>query len=140
MTSFVIDNYIIFTFLEHYRKKVCMLGQSTFDVNMNFQTESNQFYNFVNAKRKSSALPSSVRLNSIEASTDLEIAALFTEFFQSTYSSDSWSNSNYPKPLYRSVLIQIRQKGQRRHGAQCIQCTGWRLDRNQTGIGITLRR
>jgi len=40
-----------------------------------------QFYNFVNAKRKSSALPSWVRLNSIEAFTDPEIADIFAEFF-----------------------------------------------------------
>jgi len=33
-----------------------------------FSKDPRQFYNFVNAKRKSSALPSSVRLNSIEAS------------------------------------------------------------------------
>jgi len=46
-----------------------------------------------------------VRLNSIEASTDLEIAALFTEFFQSTYSSDSLSNSNYPNHLNRANCI-----------------------------------
>jgi len=50
-----------------------------------------QFYKFINAKWKSSALPSSVRLHSIEASTDPEIADLFAEFFQSTYSSVFWS-------------------------------------------------
>jgi len=38
-----------------------------------FSKDPREFYNFVNAKRKSSALPSSVRLNSIEASTDPEI-------------------------------------------------------------------
>jgi len=52
-----------------------------------FSKDPREFYNFVNAKRKSSALPSSVRLNSIEASTDPEIVDLFAEFFQSTYSS-----------------------------------------------------
>jgi len=36
-----------------------------------------QLYNFVNDKRKSLALPSSVCLNSIEASTEFEIADLF---------------------------------------------------------------
>jgi len=36
-----------------------------------FSNDPRQFYNFVNAKLKSSALPSSVRLNSIEAYTDL---------------------------------------------------------------------
>jgi len=49
--------------------------------NFEFSKDPRQFYNFVNAKRKSSALPSSVRLNSIEASTDPEIADLFAEFF-----------------------------------------------------------
>jgi len=39
-----------------------------------FSKDPRQFYNFVNAKRKSSAFPSSVRLNSIEASTNPEIA------------------------------------------------------------------
>jgi len=51
-----------------------------------FSNDPKQFYYFVNAKRKSSALPSSERLNSMEASTDSEIADLFAEFFQTTYS------------------------------------------------------
>jgi len=67
-----------------------------------FSKDPRQFYNFVNAKRKSSALPSSVRLNSIEASADPEIADLFAEFFQSTYNSVSWSNSSYPIHLNRA--------------------------------------
>jgi len=46
------------------------LNRSKFE----FSKDPRQFYNFVNAKRKSSALPSSVRLNSIEASSDPEIA------------------------------------------------------------------
>jgi len=46
-----------------------------------FSNDPKQFYNFVNAKRKSSALPSSVRFNSMEAPTDSEIADLFAEFF-----------------------------------------------------------
>jgi len=70
-----------------------------------FSKDPREFYNFVNAKRKSSALPSSVRLNSIEASTDPEIADLFAEFFQSTYSSVSWSNSIYPNHLNRENCI-----------------------------------
>jgi len=70
-----------------------------------FSKDPRQFYNFVNAKRKSSALPSSVRLNSIEASTDPEIADLFAEFFQSTYSSFSWSSSSYPNHLNRANCI-----------------------------------
>jgi len=70
-----------------------------------FSKDPRQFYNFVNAKRKSSALPSSVRLNSIEASTDPETADFFAEFFPSTYSSVSWSNSSYPNHLYRSNCI-----------------------------------
>jgi len=68
-----------------------------------FSKDPRQFYNFVNAKRKSSALPSSVRLNSIEAFTDPEIAGLFAEFFQ--YSSVSWSNSSYPNHLNRASSI-----------------------------------
>jgi len=64
-----------------------------------------QFYNFVNARRKSSALPSSVRLNSIEASTDPEIADLFAVFFQSTYSYVSWSNFSYPNHINRANCI-----------------------------------
>jgi len=70
-----------------------------------FSKDPRQFYNFVNAKRKSSALPSSLRLNSIEASTDPEIVDLFAEFFQSTYSSVSWSNSSYPNHLNRANCI-----------------------------------
>jgi len=70
-----------------------------------FSKDPRQFYNFVNAKRKSSALPSSVRLNSIEAST--EITDLFAEFFQSTYSFVSWSNSSYPNHLNRANCIFI---------------------------------
>jgi len=54
-----------------------------------FSKDPRQFYNFVNAKRKSSALPLLVRLNSIEAATDPEIADQFAEFIQSTYSSVS---------------------------------------------------
>jgi len=68
-----------------------------------FSKDPKQFYNFVNAKRNSSALPSSVRLNSFEGSTDPKIADLFAEFFQSTYSSDSWSNSSYPNHLNRAT-------------------------------------
>jgi len=45
-----------------------------------FSNGPKQFYNFVNAKRKSSALPSSVRFNSMEASMDSEIADLFAEY------------------------------------------------------------
>jgi len=45
-----------------------------------FSNDPKQFYNFVNGKRKSSALPSSIRLNSMEASTDSKIADLFAEF------------------------------------------------------------
>jgi len=54
-----------------------LLACTNFNVlNMNrckfeFSNDPRQFYNFVNAKLKSSALPSSVRLNSIEAYTDL---------------------------------------------------------------------
>jgi len=70
-----------------------------------FSNDPKQFYNFVNAKRKSSALPSSVRFNSMEASTDSEIADLFAEFFQTTYSSAAWSNSNYPNPLNKANCI-----------------------------------
>jgi len=70
-----------------------------------FSKDPRQFYNFVNAKRKSSRLPSYLRLNSIEASTDPEIANLFAEFFQSTYSSVSWSNSSYPNHLNRAIVF-----------------------------------
>jgi len=70
-----------------------------------FSNDPKKFYNFVNAKRKSSALPSSVRFNSMEASTDSEIADLFAEFFQTTYSSAAWSNSNYHNPLNRENCI-----------------------------------
>jgi len=48
---------------------------------------------FVNAKRKTSTLLSSVRLHSMETSTDPEIADLFAEFFQPTYSSVSSVNT-----------------------------------------------
>jgi len=41
-----------------------------------FSNDPKQFYIFVNAKRKSSAFPSSLRFNSMEASTDSEIADL----------------------------------------------------------------
>jgi len=51
------------------------------EVNINFQKVPRQFDTFVNAKRKSSALPSSVRLNSIEAFTDVEIVDLYAEYF-----------------------------------------------------------
>jgi len=70
------------------------------DVNLNFQR-------FVSAKRKSSSLPSSVRLNSIEALTDPEIADLFSEFFQSTYSSVSWSNSSHPNHSNKANCIYL---------------------------------
>jgi len=46
-----------------------------------FSKKPRQFYNFVNAKRKFSALPSSVRLNIIDAFTDPEKADLLAEFF-----------------------------------------------------------
>jgi len=52
-----------------------------------------------------SALPSSARSNSNETSTDPEIADLFAEFFQSSYRSVSWSNSNYPNHLNRANCI-----------------------------------
>jgi len=64
-----------------------------------FSNDPKQFYNFVNAKRKYSALPSSVRFNPMEASTDSDIADLFAEFFQTTFSSAAWSSPNYPYPL-----------------------------------------
>jgi len=70
-----------------------------------FLNDPKQFYNFVNAKRKSSALPSSVHFNLIGASTDSEIADLFAEIFQTTYSSAAWLNSNYPYPLNRANCI-----------------------------------
>jgi len=41
----------------------------------------------------------------MEASTDSEIADLFAEFFQTTYSSAAGSNSNYPNPLNRENCI-----------------------------------
>jgi len=50
-------------------------------------------------------LPSSVRLNFVEASTDPEIADLFAEFFQSTFSSVSWYNSSYHNHLNRANCI-----------------------------------
>jgi len=55
--------------------------------------------------RKSSALPLLVRFNLIEASTDSEIASIFAEFFQTIYSSVSWSNSNYPNYLNMANCI-----------------------------------
>jgi len=64
-----------------------------------FSNVPKQFYNFVNAKRKSSALHSAVRFNSMEAFTDSEVADLFSEFFQTTYNSAAWSNSNYTNRL-----------------------------------------
>jgi len=50
-------------------------------------------------------MPSTVRLNSIEASTDPEIADYLLEFFPSTYSSVSWSNSSYSNHLKRAYCI-----------------------------------
>jgi len=47
-----------------------------------------------NVKLPSNSRTSSVCLNSVEASTDSEIANLFAEFFQTTYRLASWSNSN----------------------------------------------
>jgi len=83
---------IFFNVLNNHCYSMC-LNQCKFE----FSKDPRQFYNLVNAKRKSYnlvnakrkylALPSSVRLNSIEASTDPEIEDLFAEFFQSTYSS-----------------------------------------------------
>jgi len=70
-----------------------------------FSNDPKQFYNFVNVKHKSSAMTSSVRFNSMEASTDSEIAYLFAEFFQTSCSSVAWSNSNYPNPLNRANCI-----------------------------------
>jgi len=54
------------------------------DVNLNFQRIRGSF-------RTSMSI-----VNSIEASTDPEIADLFGEFFQSTYSSVSWPYTSYP--------------------------------------------
>jgi len=70
-----------------------------------FSKDPRQFYIYGNALRKSSALPPSVRLNSIEASTDPKIADLFAEFIQSTYSSVSWSNTSYSNHLNRANCI-----------------------------------
>jgi len=41
----------------------------------------------------------------MEASTDSEIADLFSEFFQTTYSPAAWSKSNYPNPLNKANCI-----------------------------------
>jgi len=71
-----------------------------------FSNYPKQFYNFVNAKRKSSALPSSVSFNSMEASTASEIADLFAEFFQTAYSSAAWSNSNYPNCIFTPIITE----------------------------------
>jgi len=70
-----------------------------------YSKDPRQFYNFVSAKRKSSALPTSERLSSIEASTDPEVADLLAEFFRSTFSSVSWSKSNYHNHLNKGKCI-----------------------------------
>jgi len=96
-----------------------------------FSKGPRQLYNFVHAKRKSSALPSSVRLNSIGAPMDPEIADLFAEFFPSTYSSVSWSNSSYPTHLKRANFIFIpvtrRVKGYTRFVGKYVTGRGKRF-------------
>jgi len=56
-----------------------------------FSKDPRQIFNFGNAKRKSSALASSVWLNSIEEFMYSDIPDLFAEFFQNTFSSASSS-------------------------------------------------
>jgi len=46
-------------------------------------------------------------VNSIEASTDPDIADLFAEFFPSTYSSVSWPYTSYPNHLNKANCIFI---------------------------------
>jgi len=76
-----------------YRTVIAIQCTKT-DVNLNFQRIRGSFR----------TLSMSV-FNFIEASTDPEIADLFGEFFQSTYSSVSWPYTSYPNHWNRANWI-----------------------------------
>jgi len=58
------------------------------------QADPKQFYDFVNAKRKSSGFPSQLTLDDISSSSDNSAADLFADFFSSVYTNDTFESSN----------------------------------------------
>jgi len=52
-----------------------------------FAQDPQQFYNFVNTKRKTSSYPSSLLFGNTTVTSDQAIADLFAKFFQTTYSA-----------------------------------------------------
>ena len=68
----------------------------------NFQKSPKSFYKFVNSKRKVRQFPSSMKLGCRESGDHLEIANLFADFFQNTYSKPSSNhNDNYAYNISR---------------------------------------
>lgn len=59
------------------------------------------FYKFFNSKRKVSDFPSIMRFGSRESCEPKEIADMFVDFFQSTYSRYSINGINYSYDIYK---------------------------------------
>lgn len=63
------------------------------------------FFSFVNSKRRSTGFPTYLKNGDKESSTDTEIANLFADFFQSTYTLSNPLTSNYPYNIQEYNVI-----------------------------------
>lgn len=78
----------------------------THKIECDLRVRPKQFFNYVNEKRNSKGLPSSIRFNDKEASNEQDIANLFAEFFRGVYKPAS---TGEPHMNAQSNTIQIPQ-------------------------------
>lgn len=73
-------------------------------VKSNLKYNSKAFYDFVNVKRKSTGYPSIMKLDKTDATNSLDISELFAAFFKSTYSTATYTRSDYPYSISSSLI------------------------------------
>lgn len=74
------------------------LATYTHQIEGNLRSNPKQFFNYVNDKRKSKGVPSTVKFKNSEASNEQDVANLFATFFSSIYASPQAS-----EPMVGSV-------------------------------------
>jgi len=69
------------------------------------QTDPKKFFDFVNAKRKSSGFPSQFTLDNKTSTSDSITADLFADFFSSVYTNESFDQSNFRGEIPRLSTV-----------------------------------
>lgn len=95
-----IMNYTFFSEIRKQYKQAAKIAKDRYLSKMESSLKSNpkSFFKFINERRRSNAIPSSMKYNDLQANELQDIADLFAKFFGSVYTPTSSSTPHVPNP------------------------------------------